>query len=855
METVKFAGRLVACQPAATRPRSVPAALIFVVFLCLGTSVHATETWPTTRFKVHVGSPYVGDMTDIGSNIHLYEQENIFGIEEHSIHLFEAALEEAAEWYKQKGFPPPALEPLISTEDGLAYQVYVCERNFVESNWDDFLDFAGMYNSITKSDYSTCGYNAATETTDVGGYFPLCGSDPTRTKFFQINHELSLDANGNLNEAGYQTIAHEMFHAIHSNTPMGQADTDCTISKWIKEGLADAISYDIVKELWSNMYSEESGDGHVIKRFGYRAYSTPLHRSDEVDSFGQIGLPMNFGYQASSFWRYVADSYPRKWKVLVTEKGNNKAPGLLDIPIKGDPGWLGEVDWLDKGLRGKFNHGLQYMYPMFVANLTHRVAPFRRYSGKPAEDNVDHWTERLFGPCEVVNLTGKKIQTVSVMLETLSTKCVRVEPVGTTGLVQISFIAGSNDQKLLKDISFGKGGTTLVTRASPVTQTTYGPTQNTATWPTFPQDGSKSAVYLVSNVARKPSTTTPRTLKFDVVMPGNSNSARATVPWQPKSAPAPQKPSYKKHAESLNQQKSATTKMVHEQMNLDKRSLNPNVNASNRINRVPNAHECTEPFKYTPCGPMMTISLGIHPGTYIVPGMTNTAGGMAGQVMSGLQAMAQTSAFDANERVQELTAVMEGIDGGDVNIAMPLVDYGYSGSFDRAAITVKMSGDRICSAIGPPDHNQRTPLTGKVTIEEYSPSVLIGSFVAPLVESVEGPDGQGTYQSCGTVSGQFTSVAPFLEDERTAIINDSQEQMAEDIVNSLGVPANMAYKMKTDDGTLVPQGAGGSGSSPGSSSGGGMLGGDCSCECENRDSVDELCEFFCEEEFAACDDP
>ena len=818
MKKVKSAEIPVWCQLLSRQWRSAFVMLIAVMLLLPVASVQANQTWPTTRFKVFVGEPYIGEMSGVGANVHLYEDEYFFGIEEHTVHLFEAALEDAAKWYKQMGFPPPLLEPLINTEDGLAYQVYVVKDKPV-----------------------------------AGAYLSLCGNDTTRTKIFYINADVALDDNGNLNEEGYQTIAHEMFHAIEGNTPMGRADPDCKMSKWIGEGIADAIGFDIAEELWSNMYTQPSANGNVIKRYGYRAYSTPLHRSDEVDNYPPVGLAMSFGYQASSFWRYVADSYPRKWKVLVTEKGNNKAPGLLDIGIERPGDWQSEVDWLDKGLRGKFNHALQYIYPMFVANLVHRIAPFKRYNGKPAEEKVDHWTERLFGPCEVVNLTGKKIQTVSVFLETLSTRCVRVEPVGTTGLVQISFISGSNDQKLLGDITFGKGGTTLVTRASPVTQTIYGPTQHTAIWPTFQQDGSKSAIYLVSNVASTPSTTTPRDFTFDVVMPGNINSARATVPWPPKSAPPPQKPSYDKHAKSLNRQKADTNKMVQEQMNLDKRSLNPNVNMSNQIRRVPKAPECAEPFKYTPCGPMMTISLGISPGTFIIPGMTNTTGGLAGQAMSGLQAMAQTSMFDAGERMQELTGVMEEIDGGEVSIAMPLVDYGYSGSFDRASISVTMSGDRKCRAVGPPDQNQMTPLTGRVTIEEYSPSVLIGSFSASLVESATGPDGQGYQKSCGTVNGQFTSVAPFLADERTVIINDSQEQMAEDIVNSLGVPADMAYQMKAEDGTLVPQGSGGSGSASG---GGTMsLGGDCVCECENRDSVDELCEFFCEEEFAACDDP
>jgi hypothetical protein len=79
--------------------------------------------------------------------------------------------------------------------------------------------------------------------------------------------------------------------------------------------------------------------------------------------------------------------------------------------------------------------------------------------------------------------------------------------------------------------------------------------------------------------------------------------------------------------------------------------------------------------------------------------------------------------------------------------------------------------------------------------------------------------------------------------------------MAEDIVNSMGLPADMVYKMK-QEGTLVPQGfssSGSSGAAPVSAGGGGgMSGGDCSCECGMREFADELCELFCEEEFAAC---
>jgi len=326
------------------------------------------------------------------------------------------------------------------------------------------------------------------------------------------------------------------------------------------------------------------------------------------------------------------------------------------------------------------------------------------------------------------------------------------------------------------------------------------------------------------------------------------------VPLPPRSAPPPQQPSYKRHAKTLTQQKADTAKMVREQMNLDKQSLNPNVSGSTTINRTPNGPECPEPFKYTPCGPKLSIHLSLMPGSYIVPGQTNTAGGGAGQVLGGLQAVAQTSLFDTQQNVEGIDAALKTIDGSDVSITIPLVNYGFSGSFNRAAISVKMAGDRRCRAVGPPDQNQRTPLTGQVTISEYSPVALIGSFVAPLVESVEGANGEGTYRSCGTVSGQFTSVAPFQEDEQTSVVMESNEQMAEDIANSMGVPPGMVYKMK-QEGTFVPQGTDSSGSSdsPSGTVGGGTISQDCSCECSMREFADDLCEFFCEEEFSACD--
>jgi hypothetical protein len=848
---------------AALRPFLVAFVLITLLVNSMIASA-AENTWPTTRFKVFVGNPYTGSvMHEIFGSYDWIEFEDLYDTpSDEVIAEIERAFSEAASWYKRRGFPPPDLEPLIDTEEGRAYRVYLCDYEEDQRLWNWVVDhippgivanIAGNINNAVG--WSMCGANPK-DPNDVasGLYVGPCQGVPYRTRIMIMNRGKSFDANGNLTETGHQTVAHEMMHAIMSNTPFSRSNRLChdpnKPDKWITEGIPDAIGYDIAEELWENRYyTPGTKFVPLSKRHGYRPYAERLPQDGILPVPGFAGQMSQGDYGTSSFWRFVADAYPGGWKVLLTEKSDG-APGLLYIPLPDtNTDWVDEVRWLDKGLRGKFNLGLKEMYGLFVSNFAFRPASYSIYQGKPAEDNIEHWAGMLFNECKEVDLSSNGKQDFTLKIKGLASACVLVEPTGAPGMVQISFIAGHDDLSLLQSISIGRSGTTLLSRASPIAHTPNAPTQYTAAWRDFPQDGSERTLYIFSNVAKDPGLTKERELTFTAVMPGNTNSARATVPLPPKSASKPQQPSYDRHAKRLSRQKSDTSKMVQEQMNLDKQSLNPNVSASTQVNRSLNLPDCPEPFKYTPCGPQLSIGLSLMPGSYIIPGQTNTAGGAAGQVMSGLQAMAQTSMFDSQQRMEYLADTLETIDGSDVSITMPLVDYGYKGSFDRAAITVNMAGkDRSCTAITPSGETQMPRLAGRVTIEEYSPVVLIGSFVAPLVESVEG----GGYRSCGTVSGRFTSVAPFQNHEGTEIVMEGTEEMTDDIVNSLGLPADMVYKMR-QEGTLVPQGSNTSGSSGPSTGGGGTIGGECSCECASREFADDLCELFCEEEFAACD--
>ena len=353
---------------------------------------------------------------------------------------------------------------------------------------------------------------------------------------------------------------------------------------------------------------------------------------------------------------------------------------------------------------------------------------------------------------------------------------------------------------------------------------------------------------MVTNIATNPAETVAREIELSIALPTNtvSNRPDGALPTAPV-APAPKQPTYDKHNKSLRQQRADTAKMVADQMESDKRSLNPNASGATRVKRLTMVPPCTDPFLYQVCGPHMLISLEIVPGTYVSPGVTTAQGGIAAQVFGGLQAMSRTSMWDTEPVMRDLVAQLEQIDGSSVSIAFPLIDYGFSGSFDNASIHVKMSGDRVWRAIGPPNASGWSRLIGQVTIEEYTPLVLRGSFTAPLAEFVpSGSDAPAVYVRRDTVRGTFHSVAPWQTDERAQIITvDSKEQMAEDIANTLG------FSLDPD---MVPGAAPSSdGGSPGSGDAARQTTPECACECEIKPLADELCEMLCEEEFAACD--
>lgn len=799
--------------------------IILLAILVMATlPVNAAEPWPTTRFKVFAGNPYdgpnanaIGDPRMDGFD-YLEFEDLVDALDGDAREEIEKAFTEAAEWYKDMGLPPPKLEPLSEDGDGSFYKIYVCKRTSVPN-------------------YSSCGDNPPPGKSIAGAYRSTCRNPQLRSNILVINSKKAVDGK-ELTEEGYQTIAHELMHAIIGNTRFGKAHKSCTVRYWITEGIPDAISFDLVeKKGWESRYIPNNGNKSILKKYGVRDYSVSVAESSEA-----------IKYTTSSFWRYIADSN-NGWKNLLTD---SKGEGLLDSTMPGRAAddyrrsdWKEEVKWLNKALEQKIGHDLSGIYSLFVNNFIFRIPPVKEYRGKPPEQTLPRWVEVLFGECAVVNLSGLTRQTITLDFNELSTACVLVEPTTVPGLTQVSFQAFNLYERVLKDIRIGQAGTALDVRATRANANAIAPGY-LAGWLGFQQDGQQRTYYLVSNVAAEAENTQARRLMMTVARTEITNNGMATVPMPPaRVAERPMNPSFRKHARSLAEQKQATTKMIQQQMNLDKESLNPNVDSAANISRRLNQPDCSQPFRYNVCGPHLTISLGLVPGTFIIPGQTNTQGGIAAQAFAGMQAMAATSLF-AGDEAKALSERIESIDGHKVGIAIPLIDYGYSGTISNAAISVGMRGGKSLRAIGPPDQNQRTELRGSVTIEEYTPFVISGTFRAPLAEF----DESGNYNQRETISGSFTSVAPWLSDARVTIEMDSIQDMADEIADTMGIPAGMVNRMK-EDGTMPGYSSSNSGSSSSSSS---MEVG-CNCECDTKSFADELCEMLCEEEFAACEKP
>jgi len=185
---------------------------------------------------------------------------------------------------------------------------------------------------------------------------------------------------------------------------------------------------------------------------------------------------------------------------------------------------------------------------------------------------------------------------------------------------------------------------------------------------------------------------------------------------------------------------------------------------------------------YYHCGPTSTIELTM----LTADGETTAAFGDSsinydvGAVGTFEQMLKRGEDFNKNGLSSAITEMIkkgEEYKGGKIRIVFPMIDYGYTGTFNNIEISVHEQNERLSTATRDEYTGGVTGFTGSVTIEKYSPSTMKGSYSGTLYRYVDanlpyrGPlphqrvkiiVGAGT----GSVNGEFTIINPWKDDDR-----------------------------------------------------------------------------------------
>ncbi len=226
------------------------------------------------------------------------------------------------------GFAAPPLEPVVETESrARAYRIYLVTDR----------DYAGAYHQR-----------------------PCDPAEPVLV----LNGDEVLNADGSLSIRGVETIVHELVHAVEAGTRAYRCGDGDSPGQWIGEGTADAIGWDITRQIRGFASSRIVWYG----AWGARNYSEMLPVPGKTGAFP--------AYRSSSFWRFLAE-YQASGPTFPGPKATwpvdySYLPSLLSRDLEprdcyDDNGPCdAELRWLDEGLRRDFGLSLRELYSQFM---------------------------------------------------------------------------------------------------------------------------------------------------------------------------------------------------------------------------------------------------------------------------------------------------------------------------------------------------------------------------------------------------------------------------------------------------------------------------------------------------------
>jgi hypothetical protein len=838
--------------------RNIQNYLLLAVVATFSSYAMCAEPWPTTHFEVVVAKPsssgntfldiYNSVMGNVGQaedGPYPLAHDQQVALEQH---LHEAALQ-LQEW----GFPPPALQlqtPIINLRNGLpraynsVYHIFLFkDEEIVE---DRPRPAPGHYNgphcSALKYSMPYMMINTLNWKLDTVLKLPdvkLPSGELDKGRHF------SRLADKDFSKA-IETAGHELFHAVQLATPLFQDNcTNLPSQRWVSEGTANAVGFDLVSLLrGERMLANQKPE----KRWGWKQYRKGLE--DISPDYLKIDMP----YRASSFWRYLGEL-----TALRKQKGKGGAkPGPK--PEKADYSYLvklfnqhgvdlgdttDQLKWLHEGLQGapRIGVGLDRVLPNFYSVF----ADYGKYRAKPSVNfyHASDWRAFAFGnkgnECPQIALTNtKRSGTVSLLLNARAGACfsiTRGEGLPMTAITATVELVASSEAGA-QQLALSESGGRRVSNDPNTIGVSEDGKEWRANWLWLLEERQPLPM-LVTNIAAAPWNTAAQEITVKVTL-----TAFESTMTEPDAAGAPTRNTPSGAAKEPAVGPKGTRAAVQQSANRQRgrvKAIDPH---AAQITREPYQGRCGRKDKaLNLCGDQLQIKLALVPGTASLLGAQLGTGGMLQQLIGMGQALNDINAMTL-EGMAQMAGGAQAEDGYEISIRVPLIDYGYTGSVDNAQLEVSAANGGNFRAIGPKDIDRSSahkfPPSGSVTIEEYTPGMLRGTFKGQLVapEEFSGVtvgtlyprERQPSLQIARTVEGRFWVAAPWQGDARyRRIDNPNMQQSIADDLSELMPSADGNYNSGPGAATQSSGGAGGNGS-----------GSSCTCSCAELAKVEKI---------------
>lgn len=620
-------------------------------------------------------------------------------------------------------------------------------------------------------------------------------------------------------------LAHELFHCVQSGHEAFRKEPD--LERWIIEGTAQALGQDMAFHL--------RGITQGMKNQANRLGGRPYHVSLMTDQYDDT-------YRSASFWRYLGEYEAAKRK--------NGRPGVKPIRAEysylaeifsetpgSGKGWKRDLEWVNAGLRRALKLEMDRLFPAFISTFA-GYAPERLTLKKTTPDQArTRWLDYLFTPCLEYKFSAQSTVDIQpIQIAPMAARCVTVES-DMSAEVTVTFQVQGSSRAQLEALKIGSLGGESVKKPLIVE---IGDRMIGA-WK-FYGVSDKPQTFIISNAATDPLQTPFQAFQLEASFKAwASNMTPAAAPAKTK-APAREET----RTASRNPSRDAAKQAIERGLE------NPSAFApgSTGVGHDRDAPECPEPFRFLACGPSTRIQLRLMPGTY---GSLDTAGhgGPTGQLLASLTAIADVGPGRTTKEWMAAMLALEDQRGSQVILTIPQIDYGFTGSFSNAAIVVNSGdgGDPL-QARGPadvqPGRGHRYPLSGRVTIEEFTPLVLRGTFSATLTRNPESVANRGPDDSlpvAGDIEGMFIISAPWENDQSVKHLNAPDGESARRDLSEL-FPGMTDVLAEAD----IPEaGSGRNGVSGGSGS---VTAGApyqrCDCSCGAIANLTPRCEPVCE---------